>query len=54
MRRKKWKTCPDPFDGVWSEILDWLQKQPDVGAAGLMDRLIRRCRDRYSRRQLRT
>ncbi len=49
-----WRSRPDPFEGVWSEILDWLQKQPDVGAAELMDRLIRRYPDRYSRRQLRT
>ena len=39
--------------GVWSEILEWLQKHPDVGATELMDRLIRRYPDRYSRRQLR-
>ena len=49
-----WRTRPDPFDGVWSLILDWLQKQPDVGAPELMDRLIRRYPDRYSRSQLRT
>ena len=49
-----WRSRPDPFEGVWSEILGWLQNQPDVGAAELMDRLIRRYPDRYSRRQLRT
>ena len=61
-RRRKYRTrvphtsrsCPDPFEGVWSEILEWLQKQPDVGASELMDRLTRRYPDRYSRRQLRT
>ena len=31
-----------------------MQKQPDVGASELMDRLTRRYPDRYSRRQLRT
>ena len=49
-----WRTRPDPFEGVWSQILEWLQKQPDVGAPELMDRLIRRYPDRYSRSQLRT
>ena len=49
-----WRSRPDPFEGVWSEILEWLQKQPDVGASELMNRLIRRYPDRYSRRQLRT
>ena len=49
-----WRSRPDPFEGVWSQILEWLQKQPDVGASQLMDRLIRRYPDRYSRRQLRT
>ena len=49
-----WRTRPDPFEGVWSLILEWLQKQPDVGARELMDRLIRRYPDRYSRSQLRT
>ena len=29
-----WRTRPDPFEGVCSLILDWLQKQPDVGGRG--------------------
>ncbi len=49
-----WRSRPDPFEGVWNEILEWLQKQPDVGASELMNRLIRRYPDHYSRRQLRT
>ena len=40
--------------GVWCEVLGWLQQQPDAPAAELMDRLILRYPDRYSRRQLRT
>ena len=27
---RTWRTRPDPFEGVWSLILEWLQKQPDV------------------------
>ncbi len=51
---RTWRTRPDPFEGVWCEVLSWLQQQPDTAAAELMDRLIRRYPDRYSRRQLRT
>ena len=35
-------------------MLGWLQQQPDTAAADMMDRLIRRYPERYSRRQLRT
>ena len=49
-----WRTRPDPFEGVWCEVLSWLQQQPDAPAAALMDRLIWHYPDRYSRRQLRT
>ena len=51
---RTWRTRPDPFEGVWCEVLGWLQQQPDTAAADLMDRLIRRYPERYSRRQLRT
>ena len=49
-----WRTRPDPFEGVWCEVLSWLQQQPDAPAAELMDRLIWLYPERYSRRQLRT
>jgi len=39
---------------VWCEILDWLQQHPDAKAAQLLDRLMARYPNRYSRRQLRT
>ena len=43
------------FDFVGaSEVLGWLQQQPDTAAADLMDRLILRYPERYGRRQLRT
>ena len=34
-----WRTRPDPFEGVWCEILDWLQHKPDATARELLDRL---------------
>ncbi len=51
---RTWRSRPDPFEGVWCEILEWLQKHPDITASALLDRLMRRYPDRYSRRQLRT
>ena len=53
-KRRGVRTRPDPFEGVWCEILDWLQQQPDVKAGELLDRLMARYPNRYSRRQLRT
>ena len=49
-----WRSRPDSFEGVWCEVLGWLQQRPDASAAELMDRLIRRYPEHYSRRQLRT
>ena len=51
---RTWRTRPDPFEGVWCEVLGWLQHQPDATAAELMDRLKIRYPERYSRGQLRT
>ena len=52
--RRGQRTRPDPFEGVWCEILVWLQQQPDLKAAELLDRLMARYPNRYSRCQLRT
>ena len=49
-----WRTHPDPFGGVWCEILDWLQRKPDATARELLDRLICRHPERFSRSHLRT
>ena len=53
-KRRGQRTRPDPFEGVWCEILDWLQQHPDAKAAELLDRLMARYPGRYSRRKLRT
>ena len=53
-KRRGIRTRPDPFEGVWCEILDCLQQQPDAKAAELLDRLMACYPNRYSRRQLRT
>lgn len=49
-----WRTRPDPFQGVWTEVLGWLQAEPDATAKALLHRL----QEKYPRRnppgQLRT
>ena len=47
--RRGQRTRPDPFEGVWCEILDWLQQHPDAKAAELLDRLMARYPNRYER-----
>ena len=48
------RTRPYPFEGVWCEILDWLQQHPDAKAAERLDLLMARYPSGYSRGQLRT
>ena len=48
-----WRTRADPFEGMWCEILDWLQCKPDATARELLDRLICRHPERFSRSHLR-
>lgn len=47
-------TRPDPFEEMWCEILDWLQRKSDATAKELLGRLIRRHPERFSRSHLRT
>jgi hypothetical protein len=49
-----WRTRKDPFDGVWAEILVWLQENPDTTAKSLLDRLHQEYPGRFARGQLRT
>jgi hypothetical protein len=36
---RDWRTRKDPFEGVWSEILLWLQGEPDATAEAMFDHL---------------
>jgi len=51
---RHWRTRKDPFEAVWYDVLCWLQRDPDVTAKVLFERL----QDEYPRRfpdgQLRT
>ena len=54
IKARYWRTRKDPFDGVWSEILLWLQELPDSTAKALMGRLHLAYPGRFPEGQLRT
>jgi hypothetical protein len=49
-----WRTREDAFEGVWYEVLDWLQQGPDVMAISLLKRLQCEYPGRFVDGQLRT
>ena len=51
---RTWRTRPDPFEGVWCDVLSWLQEDPDASAVALLGRLQEAEPDRFSRAHLRT
>ena len=51
---RHWRTREDPFEGVWGEVLVWLQAEPDATGKALMARLQSECPDRFTGAQLRT
>ena len=51
---RTWRTRKDPFAGVWCDVLDWLQEDPDASAVALLERLQIAEPDRFSRAHLRT
>jgi hypothetical protein len=53
-KSRMWRTRQDPFEGVWTEILLWLQKDPDATAKSLFERLNQEYPDRFTGGQLRT
>src|SRR5262249_52707240 len=38
-RPRAWRTRRDPFEGVWPELLLWLQEEPEATAQSLLERL---------------
>ena len=34
---RTWRTRPDPFEGVWCDVLSWLQEDPDAKAIALAE-----------------
>jgi hypothetical protein len=53
-RPRAWRTRKDPFEGVWAEILLWLQEDPEATAKTLFERLEREHPGRFPAGQLRT
>lgn len=51
---RAWRTREDPFEHVWSEILLWLQKNPDETAKSLFQRLQQEYPEQFADGQLRT
>ena len=51
---RHWRTRKDPFEGIWGEVLVWLQTEPDATGKALMARLQSEHSDRFSEAQLRT
>jgi hypothetical protein len=53
-RSRAWRTRQDPFEGVWAEMLLWLQEAPEATAKSLFKRLQRAYPGRFPEGQLRT
>jgi hypothetical protein len=49
-----WRTREDLFQKVWTDILLWLQKEPDTTAKTLLERLIDKYPGQYDQKCLRT
>ena len=51
---RHWRTRKDPFEGVWCDVLLWLEKDPDTSAKDLLARLRKAHPNRFGDAQLRT
>jgi hypothetical protein len=50
---RSWRTRKDPFEGVWPELLAWLQEDPEATAKSLFERLHREYPGKFPDGQLR-
>ena len=51
---RHWRTRKDPFEGVWRDVLLWLEKEPDTNAKDLLAKLRKAHPGRFGDAQLRT
>ena len=51
---RHWRTRQDPFEGVWQDILGWLETEPDITARTILDRLCSHHPGQFSDGHLRT
>jgi hypothetical protein len=49
-----WRTRKDPFESVWTDVLQWLQAEPDITAKSMFQRLQRAHPGQFADGQLRT
>jgi hypothetical protein len=54
VKPRHWRTRKDPFEGVWLDVLLWLQEDPDAVAKELFKRLQQEHPGRFCDGQLRT
>jgi hypothetical protein len=53
-KARDYRTREDPFEGVWSQLLSWIEKEPDATGKTLFDRLQELHPGRFPDGQLRT
>jgi len=53
-RTRDYRTRKDPFEGVWSELLSWLEREPDATGKSLFARLQEHYPGKFTDGQLRT
>lgn len=53
-KARDYRTREDPFEGVWSELLSWLEKEPDATGQSLFARLQEEHPGKFTDGQLRT
>jgi len=53
-RTRYWRTRRDPFETSWVEILSWLEKEPDITATMMFERLQKKYPNQHADGQLRT
>jgi len=53
-KERDYRTREDPFEGVWSEILSWLEKEPDATGQSLFAKLQEAHPGKFTDGQVRT
>lgn len=53
-KARHWRTREDPFKDVWTDILLWLEKEPDTNAKMVLVKLDEKCPGKFEDRLLRT
>lgn len=54
LRPRTWRTRADPFEAVWSQAQEWLEREPDITGKAQFDRLRAKHPGEFAPGQLRT